>query len=145
MFSLTIKGVILAVIVGAMLPCVAAEPGSTACPAHKLLPTLDTSYHECSHGFDNGSCATFIETFKKLLPTYSCKRSFDTSPVPAVWLADDAALEDYVKLLSGMKEPAARKLFGSEVFRAILDGALAEDYGDLSRQVEADMKTGNAP
>jgi hypothetical protein len=62
-----------------------------------------------------------------------------------VWLANDAALEDYVKLLSEMDDPAARRLFGSEAFREILDGALAEDYGDLSRRVEAELKAGNAP
>jgi len=45
-----------------------------------------------------------------------------------LWLADDAALQDYVYLLSRLNTPAARALFGSAEFRTILGGPLAEEY-----------------
>ncbi len=88
-----------------------------------------------------------MQTFKKLLPTYDCHRSIDIDSVPAVWLcegqrADDkhGELEDYVELLSQLKTQGSDGLFGSEEFRQILDGALAEDYYDKSVKVERKMK-----
>jgi hypothetical protein len=62
-----------------------------------------------------------------------------------VWLVNDAAFEDYVHLLSKTKTTAARKLFGSAEFRSILDGALAEDYGSLSRKVERELRSTPTP
>ena len=114
----------------------AAEPTNALCPSTKLAPELDANYHECSHGFQNGSCEKFVHTFKELLPRYDCQRSFDTEPVPAVWLVNSAAHEDYVRFLSRMKQLEARRLFASPEFRATLDGALAEDYGPLSLKAQ---------
>jgi hypothetical protein len=116
-----------------------------ACPAPKLLAEFDSAFHECSHGMQNGSCKRFVEIFRQLIPKYDCRRSFDTSPVPAAWLASSAALEDYVRLLSTLHDAAARKLFSSAEFREILDGALAEDYMELSRKVEKEMSTQGKP
>ena len=132
---LTLPGVKAMVCASLILGTVALG-ANVECPAAKLGPVLDAAYHECSHGFENGSCDRFIETFARLLPKFDCQRSFDIAPVPAVWLLNDAAFEDYVHLLSKMKAKPARKLFGSPEFRDVLDGALAEDYGDLSRRVE---------
>src|SRR5574337_466447 len=81
------------------LAAAASEP-NRKCPAQQLLPVLDSSYHECSNGFGNSSCERFVDTFRKLTSRSDCQRSFDTSPVPAVWLAGDAELEDFVRLLS---------------------------------------------
>jgi hypothetical protein len=106
------------------------------CPAPVLLPQLDANYHECNHGFRNGSCERFVKVFQQLLPRFDCQRFFDDAPVPALWLADDAAMEDYVHLLSRLNTPAAKALFGSAAFRAVLDGALAEEFGPLSRKTE---------
>jgi hypothetical protein len=129
---------------------------NVTCPAPKLLPILDTSYHECNNGYANGSCEKFVETFRQLLPEYDCQRSFDGSHiVPAVWLAGNGALEDYVRLLwllSSSKKKMysdkyykkatmeAKKLFGSAEFRRILDGALAEEYWRRSEQVGKELK-----
>jgi hypothetical protein len=115
----------------------AAQPAK--CPAGRLLPEFDAAFHECGRGFENGSCKRFVAIFRELLPKYDCRRSFDTDPVPAAWIANSAALEDYVKLLSELRTADARELFGSKAFREILDGALAEDYGEKSRAVEKSL------
>jgi hypothetical protein len=120
--SLTIAAMLLSV----MTPALAGT--NVECPAPALLPQLDATYHECNHGFQNGSCDRFVDLFRLLLPRFDCQRSFDTSPVPALWLADNAAMEDYIHLLSRLNTPAAKTLFGSAAFRDILDGALAEEY-----------------
>jgi hypothetical protein len=133
---------------------------NVTCPTQKLLPVLDRAYHDCNNGFVNGSCEKFIETFRQLLPEYDCQRSFDATPtknyvVPAIWLAGDGALEDYVRLLSRMSSPKdkmftdklfkkasleAKKLFGSKEFQAILDGALAEEYLPLSNKTAKELR-----
>lgn len=140
---------ILAVLVSGLffgsMPGPAHAEANAECPARQLLPELDANYHECNHGFETGSCLKFIHTFERLLPKFDCQRSFDTSPVPAVWLAGDAALEDYVHLLSRLKEPGAQELFASTAFRAILDGALAEQYLPLSRKAERALGKRHAP
>jgi len=149
------KGCWLFAIIGALLSLtVQAEP-NRECPAAKLLPEIDSAYHEGSHGFVNGSCELFVTTFRQLIPKYDCQRAFDNSPVPAIWLANSAAVEDYLKLLSRLAAKndrvlsgqwfskacsMAKELFGSAEFRDVLDGSLAEDYGDLSRRVERNLK-----
>jgi hypothetical protein len=125
------------------------------CPMRELLPVLDRDYHECNNGFD-GSCEKFVATFWKLLPEYDCQRPFDATPtqnfiVPAIWLAGDGPLEDYVRLLAHLAKSramsasrlyspgaidAAQRLFGSKEFRHILDGELAEEYLQQSIAVE---------
>lgn len=138
---------------------------NVTCPAARLLPVLDAAYHECNKGFENGSCERFVNTFRQLLPEYDCQRSFDSTPtknyiVPAIWLAGDGALEDYIQLLSRMASlkdklftdkwfpkatTEARTLFGSKEFQSILDGALAETYGPLSRKVEKELRRKKKP
>ena len=125
------------------------------CPASKLLPALDAAYHQCSHGFENDSCESFVQTFGQLLPKYDCRRSFDNDAVPAVWLAGDAELDDYVHLLWRLSSSTdkmlaenrfskatndAKKLFSSKEFRNILDGELAEDYMARSEELERKLK-----
>ena len=100
-----------------------------------------------------------MESFRQLALEYDCQRSFDATPsrnyiVPAVWLAGDGALEDYVGLMYRVASSDSRKgkmfsdqlfrkatnaaeaFFGSEDFRRVLDGHLAEEYVPLSRAVE---------
>ena len=124
------------------------------CPARELLPVLDRAYHECNNGFD-GSCDKFVDTLRKLLPEYDCQRPFDATPtqnfiVPAIWLAGDGPLDDYVHLLADLAKSKGRKvsrlspetietaqrLFGGKEFQRILDGALAEEYLQLPLPVE---------
>ena len=115
------------------------------CPAKKLQPEFDAAYHDCNNGYENGSCGRFVTLFRELLPGYDCQRSFDSTAdkkyvVPAVWLLGDGALEDYVRLLSKLKNTDAIELFASKEFRAVLDGALAEDYAERSRKAEKRLK-----
>lgn len=111
---------------------------NVTCPAKEILPKLDLAYHRCHNGRQD-SCAEFVALFTKVLPEYDCQRSFDRGYiVPALWLAD-AADEDYIRLLSRLTLPEAKKLFASETFRDVLDGALAEEFGPLSRQIERQL------
>src|SRR5438874_10522170 len=98
----------IGIVLGASALGKEAPPGQTRfnviCPASQLLPVLDRAYHDCNHGFMDGSCEVFVESFRKLAPEYDCQRSFDATPsknyiVPAVWLAGVGALEDYVGLM----------------------------------------------
>ena len=160
-----LKAVAIILILVASAPLLAKEAPrnmrqfNVTCPAPKLLPVLDAAYHECNNGYE-GSCERFVETFRQLLPEYDCQRSFDATPtqnyiVPAIWLAGDAALEDYIRLLSRMSSSKdnlftkgdfqratdeAKKLFGSKEFRNILDGCLAEEFLSLSKKVESELK-----
>jgi hypothetical protein len=166
-----LKAVTIILILAASVPLLASEAPrdmrqfNVTCPARKLLPILDTAYHDCNNGFVNGSCEEFVKTFRQLLPEYDCQRPFDATPtqnyiVPAIWLAGDGALEDYVRLLSRMSSSKdklftdklfqkatdeAKKLFGSKEFRNILDGHLAETYRPLSIKVESELKRKKNP
>ncbi len=126
------------------------------CPFPYIYVEFDRAYHQCVNGQvrKGESCDCFVENIEKLFPKYDCKRSFDTGPVPAIWLFD-AAFEDYIKLLYELatgknrtfdgkwfaKEKAkARTILLSPEFRAVLDGHMAEEYFPL---IEALRK--NAP
>lgn len=114
---------------------------NVTCPANELLPKLDLAYHRCNNGRQE-SCESFVTFFRQALPEYDCQRDFDKDYVVSVlWLAD-AADEDYTRLLSRLKLPHAQQLFASPEFRDVLGGALAEEYGPLSRKAEKGLKFG---
>ncbi|WP_426701362.1 hypothetical protein ACPPVV_18735 [Rhodanobacter sp. Col0626] len=127
-----------------MLVPLVGNAANVTWPASKLLPDLDASYHECGQEFQNGSCHKFVQIFAQLLPKFDCQRPFDTAPVPALWIGNSAAFEDYVHLLSHLKSPEAIELFSSAQFRAVLDGAMAEEYVPLSLKAERALR-GAAP
>jgi len=132
------------------------EEFNVKCPAATLLPQLDAAYHECNKGSVDGSCEKFVETFCQLSPEYDCQRSFDSTPdkkyvVPAIWLAGEGALEDYIGLLARMasgkdkmfndkwfakSSAAAKALFTSANFARVLDGHMAEEYGPLVEKLK---------
>ena len=127
-----------------------APPGQTVfnqtCPAKTELPRLEAAYQQCRLR-DKKSCQLFVNIFKKLMPVYDCQRDFDKTPehnylVPAIWLAGPK-LENYVHLLSQLNLVSAQRLFGSQAFRDILDGALAEEYGPLSYQAQKKFREKN--
>lgn len=103
------------------------------CPAEKLCPKFIEQIDQCSANKKSKSCDQFVDTFKELVPRYDCKRSFDTAPVPAVWLCEKNH-ERAVELLSKLKSKKARQFFGSEALRSTLDGALAEEFDAASRK-----------
>ena len=121
------------------------------CPFPDIYIEFDRSYHQCINGQvrKGESCDRFVENIEKLFPRYGCKRSFDTAPVPAIWLFD-AAMEDYIKLLYELassnnktfdsqwfakEKIRARAIFLSPEFRAVLDGHMAEEYYPLIERV----------
>ena len=121
------------------------------CPFPDIYIEFDQSYHECINVKvrKGKSCDFFVENIDKLFPRYDCKRSFDTAPVPAMWLFD-SAMEDYIKLLYELalsenkifdskwfakEKVKAREIFISPEFRAVLDGHMAEEYYPLIERV----------
>ena len=121
------------------------------CPFPDIYIEFDRSYHQCINGQvrKGESCDRFVENIEKLFPRYDCKRSFDTAPVPAIWLFD-VAMEDYIKLLYELassknktfdgqwfakEKTKARAIFLSPEFRAVLDGHMAEEYYPLIERV----------
>jgi len=123
-----------------------APPGMSqfnrTCPAKSLLPKLAEAHKSCFSN-ESAACSEFVRIFRELLPEYDCQRRFDATPkvnyiVPAIWLAGDDRLDQYIALLSKLRTPEAQRLFASPEFRAILDGHFAEDYLELS--VEAEKK-----
>ena len=121
------------------------------CPYPEKYIEIDRAYHQCVNGQvrKGASCELFVKKVVELFPRYNCKRSFDTSPVPAIWLFD-AASEDYVQLIYELAtkskpvfdgkwfEPEssqAKKIFLSSEFKSVLDGHLAEKYYPLIEAV----------
>ena len=138
---MVIRRVILGLVMVVLFPSgVLPEELNLRCPFQSTFVPFDLAYHSCSNGHvkDQGSCGTFVELFQKLIPRYDCARSFDTGPVPAIWLAEGGAVEDYVRLLHRLaireapydakwfEKPSTegKRLFGSPEFRTILDGHL---------------------
>ncbi len=115
------------------------------CPFNEHYIKFDRAYHECSHGFVNGSCDLFLKELAKLLPEYDCQRSFDKKgTVPAIWLAGGATEDFYgllFKIASGngfysekwftASRLKAREICLSSEFRKVLDGHMAEEYFPL--------------
>ncbi len=144
--------VAIALLVGLQASGADAE---SACPFHERFFSFDGSYHACANGHIDGSCARFLGEFRSLIPTYDCRRSFDTGPVPALWLAE-AALEDYVRLAfklakreDSFSNPEyvsvareARALVVSKEFRSVLDGSLAEEYLPVSESLARETEEG---
>ncbi len=72
------------------------------CPSEELCPKIEREYQECNKDPKSTTGREFLQTFKKLLPTYDCRRHFDNDAVPAVWLCEGQRgdgkrneLEDY--------------------------------------------------
>jgi hypothetical protein len=122
------------------------------CPSKVLCLKIEKSYQSCNKDSTSSVCAEFVKEFRQLLPIYDCQRPFDHTEgvdyiVPAVWLCDGQRgdtkapyeFEDYVRLLSKLKSKKARELFGSQEFRDVLDGAVAEEFGDFSHKVGKEL------
>ncbi|WP_345551082.1 hypothetical protein [Microbulbifer aestuariivivens] len=130
-----------------------ASAAGNKCPFPEKYIEIDRAYHQCVNGHvrTDASCEAFLERVVTLFPRYNCTRSFDTEPVPAIWLFD-AVSEDYIKLIYELatksnpifegqwfvKESAqAKKIFLSPEFKSVLDGHMAEDYYPLIESVQS--------
>ena len=133
--------------------CSGVYAGNDRCPFPEIYVETDRSYHECANGQKGASCELFLKKLEQILPRYDCKRSFDTSPVPAIWLFG-AASKDYIVLLYELASGAnpmyssnwfadvsasARVIFLSKEFRTVLDGAMAEEYYPLIEKVREEQ------
>ena len=122
------------------------------CPFPDVYIEIDRSYHECARGWvkRNASCYFFVDNISILFPRYNCQRSFDTGPVPAIWLFG-AAAEDYHRLLYQLAlgrdvkfagkwfeevRGKAKAIFLSNDFRSVLDGAIAEEFLPLIEEMK---------
>lgn len=116
-----------------------------SCPAPAECEKLREAQNQCRSkaGEVHEACHEFIQIYRRLLPEYDCERPEDYNPqqpqvVPALWLCQN--FEEATQWLSQMKSKGARRLFGSENFRRILDGDMAEAYLAKSKQVEQTLK-----
>jgi hypothetical protein len=140
-------------VVGLLLSISGLLMAETNCPYPDQYIEIDRAYHECKNGWvkTESSCSLFVEKLPLLFPRYECMRSFDTDPVPAIWLFG-AAGEDYIEMLYQLalgtdgiygsnwfskEHTTAREVFLSPEFKAVLDGALAENYYPLIEAVNA--------
>ena len=112
------------------------------CPTKELCPLYSETLDKCEKNNKSKSCSDFIDLYKKLVPKYDCKRSFDKEPVPAIWLCDEGTyastgpFERGVALLAKLKSKKARIFFGSPELRSTLDGDVAEEYRKKSLKAE---------
>ena len=68
-----------------------SRAANQTCPSQELCPKFIATINSCSANHKSKSCDDFVNTFRKLTPRFDCQRSFDTNPVPAVWLCDEGA------------------------------------------------------
>ena len=115
---------------------------ASLCYEHKYCETLRKLESKCRQNQKEGHCKKFVVMFERLLRKKDCKGPNDVHPIPTVFLCDQDEVEvSYPKLteraamtLSKLKFAKANQLYGSPLFRSILDGALAEDHRKASEK-----------
>lgn len=121
------------------------------CPKPEMFLKVNKAYQAClKNPDDKFKASSFVGLLVKMMDKYDCRRKYDYKPIPAWWLCgegydyrqvssqDDP--EKWFNLLSKLKTHEARNLFGSELFRSTLDGAIAEDFIDASKEAEKKLK-----
>ena len=119
-------------------------PSPKTCSDHQFCAPLRTYEEKCRTSSLEEDCAKFVENFEKLSTRNDCQRSFDTGPVPSVWVCDEDSEEDgspkiferSAGTLSKLKYSFAKKFYGSEKFRSTLDGDVAEEHLKPSMEIE---------
>jgi hypothetical protein len=115
------------------------------CVAHSNCSGLRNYEAKCRLDQNEKDCREFVSLFEKMAIKNDCKRTFDTGAVPSVWICDEDAEESaFPKLfersattLSTLKYPFAIKFYGSEAFRSTLDGAIAEEHLQRSKNIKS--------
>lgn len=114
---------------------VRADAPAGKCPADVLCSKWKELAATCAKQRNGKACDAFVDAYAKLAGRYDCKRSFDTEPVPAVWLCDEMSrglyptpTEKAAETLSKLKTKKGRSFFASPEFRSTLDGDIAEQY-----------------
>ncbi len=133
------------VLVLAPLAASAQTTKPSNCPAASLCESLHQQYLLASKG-DKQATKEFLVLFMKLVPKYDCMRSFDTAPVPAIWLCgDDIQFEAYCQFVADSEDRDLKRFFASPEFRSVLDGAVAEFYYKRSEEAEQKLKSPPKP
>lgn len=101
----------------------------------------DTELSKTKEIKESIACNTFVDLFKILSERKTCMRSFDTRPVPAVWVCDEGKgyPGHFIKaaiLLDKLKIKSAKLFFASDLFRSTLDGESAEAFKNKSVSLE---------
>jgi len=105
------------------------------CSARELCPKLVSSGKQCKKAINSRSCDSFFSLFRQLTEVEQCKRSYDFSPVPAIWVCDELqqaqVMKGSIDILKRLKKLGNRKaasFYKAQEFRGVLDGAFLEDY-----------------
>jgi hypothetical protein len=121
-----------------------------SCEERKLCPELEDSFSKCKYDEKEEECRRFIDTFRKLSGTTTCKRSFDTRPVPSVWVCDEGksypgTFTNAASFLDELivKYGFALNFYSSDEFRSNLDGETAEAYRAKSEAISLFSKGTN--
>jgi len=118
-----------------------SEHISINCPTPKLCNTVARLYKKSLSDTSNeNNASAFVEQLGRMMGKYDCRRSFDYEPVPAWWLCNSDAPDQWFHLLFRLNSEKSRALFGSKRFRDTLDGYIAEEYYDKSIDIEHEIK-----
>lgn len=106
------------------------------CSARKVCPTFVKNMDECKAHKGSKACDAFIDNLHLLTSIDQCRRSFDATPVPAIWLCDEIVKSDEVlwyaiDLLKGLKSQKVQEYYKSKEFKAIMDSEYREGFNDL--------------
>ena len=105
-----------------------AEARLAKCP----MPDLEREINETLkiYALDQKNPETVHCLFRLLsrtIPSYDCRRDYDSAPIPAWWMANDDSIDNWLAFIIGQvknNDPTALKLFMR--FYAISDGFWAE-------------------
>jgi hypothetical protein len=106
-----------------------------SCSARELCPKLVSAGKRCKNSRNSTSCDAFLSLFSQLTKAEQCKRSYDFSPVPGIWVCDELqqsqVMQNSIDILKKLRKLGNRKaasFYRSQEFRGTLDGAFLEDY-----------------
>lgn len=128
-------------------PTAKSEPEN--CPKPEMFIKINEAYGACLKDPGNENKAlVFVHLLKKAMYKYNCPGRYQPEPVPAWWLcgkrmyvdtSSEQSPEYWFDLLSKLKFPEAKKLFGGKLFRSTLSGYYAEMYLVKSEKVEKEL------
>jgi len=111
-------------------------PSFSLCKIEKSCEELRALEFKCSRNKLEVDCRNFTNAFKELSKVKNCKREFDYSPVPSIWICDLFPQEQRhprltqrsAETLSKLSFSFAKSFYNSDQFQLILDGELALDH-----------------
>jgi hypothetical protein len=109
-----------------------SEKPQVLCPMPELEKEIEQAFGDCSRNpRDKGKALVLIRLLERTTPSYDCRRSYDTRPVPAWWLAYHEAPWRWVDYLHDrVLENNGDALRVYQKFLASSDGAYAEVWAE---------------